>query len=283
MSRATRYVRGPGRTAPARRTVMLAGVAAMAAVAAMMPAAALAAGGGRAHRAPATRPDRHSLAVPGVADTFNNRIRVVAASTGTFYGQAMTAGDIYTVAGAGGGFSGDGGPATAAHMTSPMGVVADSAGNVVIAASGNRRVRVVAASTGSFYGVGLDANLAPGSAEPAVAAEPQRSKAQIDSERAKDIPTLFIQAPAGAHARAQVDAEGPHGADRLGDVLRADPPGQEDGPAGLGNQASADGPVVGAPCAAELPGGCGGTVGRANASPAARQASGTAMSTYRCE
>ena len=69
MSRATRYVRGPGRTAPARRTVMLAGVAAMAAVAAMMPAAALAAGGGRAHRAPATRPDRHSLAVPGVIST----------------------------------------------------------------------------------------------------------------------------------------------------------------------------------------------------------------------
>ena len=153
MSRATRSVRGPGRTAPARRTVMLACVAAVAALAAMVPAAALAAGGGRAHRAPANRPDRHSLAVPGVADTFNNRIRVVAASTGTFYGQAMTAGDIYTVAGAGGGFSGDGGPATAAHMTSPMGVVADSAGNVVIAASGNRRVRVVAASTGSFYGV----------------------------------------------------------------------------------------------------------------------------------
>ena len=36
-----------------------------------------------------------------IADTGNNRIRVVAASTGTFYGQAMTAGDIYTVAGNG--------------------------------------------------------------------------------------------------------------------------------------------------------------------------------------
>ncbi len=32
----------------------------------------------------------------------NCRIRVVAVKTGTFYGQAMTAGDIYTVAGSGG-------------------------------------------------------------------------------------------------------------------------------------------------------------------------------------
>ena len=34
-----------------------------------------------------------------IRDTDNNRVRVVAAQTGTFYGQAMTAGDIYTVAG----------------------------------------------------------------------------------------------------------------------------------------------------------------------------------------
>ena len=34
-----------------------------------------------------------------IADTGNNVIRVVAETTGTFYGQAMTAGDIYTVAG----------------------------------------------------------------------------------------------------------------------------------------------------------------------------------------
>ena len=34
-----------------------------------------------------------------IADTGNSRIRVIAAATGTFYGQAMTAGDIYTIAG----------------------------------------------------------------------------------------------------------------------------------------------------------------------------------------
>ena len=37
-----------------------------------------------------------------IADSANNRVRVVAARSGTFYGQAMTAGDIYTVAGDGG-------------------------------------------------------------------------------------------------------------------------------------------------------------------------------------
>jgi hypothetical protein len=59
-----------------------------------------------------------------VADRNNDRIRVVAESTGTFYGTAMTAGDIYTIAGNGtGGYSGDGGPATSAELYSPQGIV----------------------------------------------------------------------------------------------------------------------------------------------------------------
>jgi hypothetical protein len=46
-----------------------------------------------------------------IADCGGSRIRVVTARAGTFYGQAMTAGDIDTVAGNGTfGFSGDGGP-----------------------------------------------------------------------------------------------------------------------------------------------------------------------------
>ena len=88
-----------------------------------------------------------------IADSGNNRVRVVAASTGTFYGQAMTAGDIYTVAGDGtGGFSGDSGPATSAALWNPSWVAVDGAGNLVIADEFNNRVRVVAASTGTFYG-----------------------------------------------------------------------------------------------------------------------------------
>jgi hypothetical protein len=85
-------------------------------------------------------------------------LRVVAAKTGTFYGRAMKAGDIYTVAGNGGvGFSGDGGPATAAELFDPRGVAADAAGNLVTADSGNGRIRVVAAKTGMFYGVPMTA------------------------------------------------------------------------------------------------------------------------------
>ena len=36
-----------------------------------------------------------------IADAGNDRVRVVAAHNGTFYGQTMTAGGIYTVAGNG--------------------------------------------------------------------------------------------------------------------------------------------------------------------------------------
>jgi trimeric autotransporter adhesin len=92
-----------------------------------------------------------------IADNFSYRVRVVAASTGTFYGRAMTAGDIYTVAGDGtDGYSGDGGPATSAE-TDPLAVAVDPAGNLVIADTFNYRVRVVAASTGTFYGRAMTA------------------------------------------------------------------------------------------------------------------------------
>jgi hypothetical protein len=93
-----------------------------------------------------------------IADIVNNRIRVAAASTGTFYGQAMTAGDIYTVAGDGThGFSGDGGPATSAELDFPMGVAIDAAGNLAVADTFNNRIRVVATTTASFYGQAMTA------------------------------------------------------------------------------------------------------------------------------
>jgi NHL repeat-containing protein len=88
-----------------------------------------------------------------IADEYYDQVQVVAAKTGIFYGQPMTAGDMYTVAGDGaGGFSGDGGPATSAELYHPHGVAVDGAGNLVIADVGNERVRVVAAVTGTFYG-----------------------------------------------------------------------------------------------------------------------------------
>ncbi|HEV2450420.1 MAG TPA: hypothetical protein VGS62_00655 [Streptosporangiaceae bacterium] len=93
-----------------------------------------------------------------LTDTVNNRVRVVAASTGTFYGQQMTAGYIYTVAGDGRIiFNGNGKPATQSSIYRPRGVAVDSHGNLVIADSGHNRVRVVAASAGTFYGRSMTA------------------------------------------------------------------------------------------------------------------------------
>ena len=74
-----------------------------------------------------------------IADMGNNRIRKVDA-----------AGVISTVAGAGSfGFGGDGGPAAAGQLRSPSGVAVDSAGNVYIADSSNRRIRKID-STGTI-------------------------------------------------------------------------------------------------------------------------------------
>ena len=74
-----------------------------------------------------------------IAELFNNRIRKVAAGTGT----------ITTVVGTGAaGFSGDGGAATSAELDYPSGVDLDSAGNLYIADTDNSRVRKVDVSTG---------------------------------------------------------------------------------------------------------------------------------------
>jgi streptogramin lyase len=74
-----------------------------------------------------------------IADPNNFRIRRVDAVTGV----------ITTVAGSGTfGFSGDGGPATAANLSGPFGVAVDAAGNVLIADRSNQRIRRVDAVTG---------------------------------------------------------------------------------------------------------------------------------------
>ena len=69
---------------------------------------------------------------------------MVAATTGMHYGQPMTGGDIYTVAGGGAAGLGDGGPATSALLDQPCGVLVDSARNLVIADTLNSRIRQVA-------------------------------------------------------------------------------------------------------------------------------------------
>jgi sugar lactone lactonase YvrE len=93
-----------------------------------------------------------------LADAGNHRVRVIAASTGTFYGLAMTAGDIYTIAGSGSATdSGDGGPAAQAGIADPVSIAVDASGNLIIADETANRVRVIAAAPGTFYGVAMTA------------------------------------------------------------------------------------------------------------------------------
>jgi len=61
--------------------------------------------------------------------------------------KVSTSGIISTYAGIGvAGFSGDGGPATAATMSSPVGIAFDESGNLYIADNANRRIRIVTAA-----------------------------------------------------------------------------------------------------------------------------------------
>src|SRR5438105_474254 len=87
-----------------------------------------------------------------IVDAINMVVRKVDTNgtISTFAGKAGTTG----------GFSGDGGPATAAMLNFPSGVAVDSAGNVYIADRANLRVRMVnragiittVAGNGSYYG-----------------------------------------------------------------------------------------------------------------------------------
>ncbi len=75
------------------------------------------------------------------ADTFNQRIRRIDATTGI----------VTTVAGDGtSGYGGDGGAATAAQLQSPGDVAVDAAGKLYIADSGNARVRMVDPANGQI-------------------------------------------------------------------------------------------------------------------------------------
>ena len=94
-----------------------------------------------------------------IADTTNDRVRMVPASSGTFFGQAMTRADIYTVAGtgtacsthtpAGCGYTSGGVPqlATTALLDLPGGVAADSSGNLYIADTSDNMVAMVATTS----------------------------------------------------------------------------------------------------------------------------------------
>lgn len=70
-----------------------------------------------------------------IADFANDRIRKVAPN-----------GIITTIAGSLGGFTGDGGPATAARINAPLSLALDAAGNLFLTDSANLRIRKIAAN-----------------------------------------------------------------------------------------------------------------------------------------
>jgi len=93
-----------------------------------------------------------------IADGHNNRVRMIPAENGTFYDQSMTASYIYTIAGTGvWGYSGDGGSPADATLNEPYSTHIDAAGNLYIADTLNHRVRMVPATTGTYYGVSMTA------------------------------------------------------------------------------------------------------------------------------
>jgi sugar lactone lactonase YvrE len=74
-----------------------------------------------------------------IADSGNNRVRMVTASTGI----------IDSIAGnsiSPGGFSGDGGPARLADLRNPRAITLDSLGNVIVTDASNQRIRKVTVS-----------------------------------------------------------------------------------------------------------------------------------------
>ena len=96
-----------------------------------------------------------------IADTNNHRIRKVDAD-----------GTIITVAGTRGqGFSGDGGPATAAQLNGPNGVAVDGSGNLYIADTNNHRIRKVNAGGMITTVAGTGTAVFSGDGRPATAAQ----------------------------------------------------------------------------------------------------------------
>lgn len=97
---------------------------------------------GQAIIAGLNQPSRVALDGAGnliITDRYNNRIRKLNLNTGI----------ITTIVGTGvPGFSGDGGPATAAQINSPAQTIVDAQGNLWISDSQNQRIRKVITSTG---------------------------------------------------------------------------------------------------------------------------------------
>lgn len=84
------------------------------------------------------------------------KVDVLAAHSTTAFGLRLTAGKLTVVAGTGvPGYGGDGGSAVKAALDDPSGLAIDPAGDLLVADTANCRLRLVAASTGTRFGVSV--------------------------------------------------------------------------------------------------------------------------------
>jgi sugar lactone lactonase YvrE len=93
-----------------------------------------------------------------VADTGNHVVRMLPKQDGTYFGRTMVAKGLYTIAGNGSAGFSDGGDATSAGLSGPAGLAVDFQGNVLIADTGNNRVRLVPVNAGNYFLQSMTAN-----------------------------------------------------------------------------------------------------------------------------
>jgi hypothetical protein len=120
---------------------------------------------------PATAAELRQVAKTCLDDSGN--VYIVASNNNIVQKVSALTGIITVIAGNGnGGFSGDGGAATAAELNSPSGVAIDDSGNIFISDYGNHRVRKVSGTTGNMSTIVGDNNWAyTGDGGPATAAQ----------------------------------------------------------------------------------------------------------------
>jgi hypothetical protein len=107
----------------------------------------------------AADPAPSAVAVDAAGDLFiasgpSNRVDELPATTGTSFGRSVVAGKLVSLAGSGvAGSVGDGAPAVHSELDDPSGVTVDPSGDLFIADTANCRLRMVAASSGSRFGM----------------------------------------------------------------------------------------------------------------------------------
>ncbi len=110
---------------------------------------------------PKVNPAPSALAVDAAGDLFiaygpADRVEELPARSGAAFGAPVSAGRSIAVAGTGvPGFRGDGGRAATSALDDPTGVAVDAAGDLLIADTANCRLRVVAATSGTRFGVAM--------------------------------------------------------------------------------------------------------------------------------